>query len=327
MNKSDRKMKIVAGMGTIDDYPAFVAAGADEIFVGYVPFWWMQKYGTRIPLNRREVLYYNVQIGSYSELMILQTMVEVYKIPVTITLNYLSYPKESYQDIILLMQECMQIGFYRYIIADPDFLAFLNVYQKEHAEFVPQIVISGEYGEMNEAMMQIFVKQGAERVIFPRQTCIDEIKEMISGTPSLEYEAFVLNEKCHYTGAYCNSLHCDELCHMCKIPYKFVEQHESEEERRVFEVINQEFEGIGASGCGLCALWQLKDAGISCLKVVSRGNSMECTVDDIKALRAALNILETSDREQEYCRRMKEKIFPQGCSRNCYYSFTASEDG
>ena len=30
-------MKIVAGMGSIDDYIRLVKAGADEVFCGYVP--------------------------------------------------------------------------------------------------------------------------------------------------------------------------------------------------------------------------------------------------------------------------------------------------
>ena len=61
-------MKIVAGLGSIDEYETFVKAGADEFFCGYVPFSWAEKYGVIHPLNRREVLFYNVQIGSMSEL-------------------------------------------------------------------------------------------------------------------------------------------------------------------------------------------------------------------------------------------------------------------
>ena len=54
-------MKIVAGLGSIDEYERFVKAGADEFFCGYVPYSWSKKYGTVLPLNRREVLCYNVQ--------------------------------------------------------------------------------------------------------------------------------------------------------------------------------------------------------------------------------------------------------------------------
>ena len=49
-------MKITAGLGSIDEYERFVQAGADEFFCGYVPFSWAEKYGTIIPLIRREVL-------------------------------------------------------------------------------------------------------------------------------------------------------------------------------------------------------------------------------------------------------------------------------
>lgn len=69
-------MKITAGLGSIDEYERFVQAGADEFFCGYVPFSWAEKYGTIMPLNRREVLCYNVQLGAYSELEILSHMVK-----------------------------------------------------------------------------------------------------------------------------------------------------------------------------------------------------------------------------------------------------------
>lgn len=49
-------MKITAGLGSVDDYVRYVKAGADELFCGYVPFSWAEKYGTVMALNRREVV-------------------------------------------------------------------------------------------------------------------------------------------------------------------------------------------------------------------------------------------------------------------------------
>ena len=63
-------MKITAGLGSVDDYLPYVEAGADEFFCGYVPYEWMKNGGLKYPLNRREVVYYNVQIGSESEMEI-----------------------------------------------------------------------------------------------------------------------------------------------------------------------------------------------------------------------------------------------------------------
>ena len=54
-------MKIVAGLGAVDEYIRFAEAGADEFFCGYVPYEWSREYGTELALNRREVLNYQVQ--------------------------------------------------------------------------------------------------------------------------------------------------------------------------------------------------------------------------------------------------------------------------
>ena len=63
-------MKLTVGLGSVDEYIRFSEAGADEFFCGYVPYSWTQKYDTMMPLNRREVLCSNVQLGAFSELEI-----------------------------------------------------------------------------------------------------------------------------------------------------------------------------------------------------------------------------------------------------------------
>ena len=110
----------------MDDYVRYVKAGADELFCGYVPFSWAEKYGTVMALNRREVLSYNVQIGSYSELEILSEMVRRYQKPVHLTFNSLYYLPEQYAEITGIIQKCCRIGFESYIIADPALLVYLR---------------------------------------------------------------------------------------------------------------------------------------------------------------------------------------------------------
>ena len=92
-------MKIIAGLGSVDEYIPYVQAGADELFCGYVPYNWTKKYGTVLPLNRREVLAYNVQLGSFSELEILSAMIRKYRKPVHIAMNSLYYIPEQYEEI------------------------------------------------------------------------------------------------------------------------------------------------------------------------------------------------------------------------------------
>ena len=324
-------MKIVAGLGSIDEYETFVKAGADEFFCGYVPFSWAEKYGVIHPLNRREVLFYNVQIGSMSELQILKKMVDYYGKPVELTFNSIYYTGEQYPVIAEIIIQCMAAGFENFIIADPALMLYLRQ-QKINCG----IHLSGETAEVNRGMLEQMLPFGIRRVIFHRKNSLEDMQSCIKEADfPHEYEAFILNELCHFSGAFCNSLHCDELTHLCRVPYELGNLHKKEEtdaaQKDVAEtdrIQGKEGKGLpldedgyltGSTGCGLCALYRMKQVGITHLKLVGRGNYTDFMEKDIRQLRKALDILEKSDNELQYQREMKASLFPDGCSRNCYY--------
>lgn len=339
-------MKITSGLGSIDDYPRYVRAGADELFCGYVPFSWSEKYGTVLPLNRREVLNYNVQIGSFSELEILANMVQKYQKPVHLAFNSLYYRQEQYEEITQIIQQCRSIGFDSYILADSALLVYLR---KEKIDC--EVHLSGDLGTVNSAMTEVFAKEYPKRIIFQRKNTISEMRAVIrhitaqkeaarkEWTYPTEFEAFALNELCQFSGAFCNSLHCDEMGYLCRVPYwkkpmSFSESKlEKQEKNRPGENISiSEWDSAselmnpvsedgylcGATGCGLCTLKQLSDAGITHLKLVGRGNYTDFMERDIRNLRRTLEILEDSSTEEEYIRAMKAELFPNGCSHMCY---------
>lgn len=324
-------MKIVAGLGSIDEYETFVKAGADEFFCGYVPFPWAEKYGVIHPLNRREVLFYNVQIGSMSELQILKKMVDYYGKPVELTFNSIYYTGEQYPVIAEIIIQCMAAGFENFIIADPALMLYLRQ-QKINCG----IHLSGEIAEVNRGMLEQMLPFGIRRVIFHRKNSLEDMQSCIKEADfPHEYEAFILNELCHFSGAFCNSLHCDELTHLCRVPYELGNLHKKEEtdaaQKDVAEtdrIQGKEGKGLpldedgyltGSTGCGLCALYRMKKVGITHLKLVGRGNYTDFMEKDIKQLRKALDILENSDSEAQYQKKMKASLFPDGCSQNCYY--------
>lgn len=324
-------MKIVAGLGSIDEYETFVKAGADEFFCGYVPFSWAEKYGVIHPLNRREVLFYNVQIGSMSELQILKKMVDYYGKPVTLTFNSIYYTGEQYPVIAEIIIQCMAAGFENFIIADPALMLYLRQ-QKINCG----IHLSGETAEVNRGMLEQMLPFGIRRVIFHRKNSLEDMQSCIKEADfPHEYEAFILNELCHFSGAFCNSLHCDELTHLCRVPYELGNLHKKEEtdaaQKDVTEtdrIQGKEGKGLpldedgyltGSTGCGLCALYRMKQVGITHLKLVGRGNYTDFMEKDIRQLRKVLDILENSDSEAQYQKKMKASLFPDGCSQNCYY--------
>ena len=303
-------MKIVAGLGSIDEYIPYVLAGADELFCGYVPYNWTKKYGTVLPLNRREVLAYNVQLGSFSELEILSAMIRKYRKPVHIAMNSLYYIPEQYEEIADIVKQCMKIGFDSFILADPALILYLR--QKGIS---CEIHLSGEVGEMNREAIKVFREMGIGRIIFHRKNTVASMRQMIEAVNAekLEFEAFALNELCQFTGAFCNSLHCDEMGYLCRTTYWG--DAEMEEQQYL----------CGKSGCALCALPQLEAAGITHLKLVGRGNYVEDMIRDIRNLKAALGLLERNQREEKemgrYIDQLNKKIFSgQPCGNNCIYN-------
>ena len=175
--KAERRMKIVAGLGSVDEYIPYVQAGADE---------WTKKYGTVLPLNRREVLAYNVQLGSFSELEILSAMIRKYRKPVHIAMNSLYYIPEQYEEIADIVKQCMKIGFDSFILADPALILYLR--QKGIS---CKIHLSGEAGEMNQEAIKVFREMGIGRFIFHRKNTVASMRQMIEAVNAerLEFEA------------------------------------------------------------------------------------------------------------------------------------------
>lgn len=338
-------MKLVVGMGSAEDYAAYVKAGADEVFCGYVPEKWQTAYGLTTPLNRREVCYSHVQLGAKSELEILKACQEEMGVPAVLAYNGLHYRQEQYPLLAKIIDSCVQMGFSSVIMADPALLLYLN--EAGIAGHL-KIHLSGEFGELNRYTLGLLKEQNVSRIIFHRKTTIPDMRSMAEAHPEWEYEAFFLNEACHFHGGYCNSLHCDELAPACREPYRLgsignasvevasegnvpfgntVKDNASDQdasrgsgpEGDISDSCVSSDDLPGSSGCGLCALWKLREAGVTHLKIVGRGAYTEDMLRDIRAAKKALMILEESVSEEEYVTRMKQELFLQGCSGVCYY--------
>lgn len=312
-------MKITAGIGSIDSYEKIVESGVDEVFCGYVPFSWNEKYGNVLPLNRREVLFYHVQIGTLEDMKILKQMVKKYGILVAITFNALYYTREQIDDLTEIIKQLIEIGFKDFIIADVNLVRHLS------KQKIPcNIHFSGEIGEWNTRTIRLLFKDFSNdittitRIIFHRKCSFEDMKKCIAEgrkwKVDLEFEAFCMNEKCHYTGGYCNSLHCDEMLHLCQLEYQLASISEEIEKIDVAEhnmVEEQEKYLPGESGCGLCAIRKFREIGITHLKVVGRGNSIDCVVTDVLYVRKAINMRSHKEIQQQ--------LFRGRCSENCYY--------
>lgn len=295
-------MKITAGLGRLENFKRLVRAGADELFAGFVPLDWLERYGNDVPLNRREVLLQQIQIDSFEDMRILARMKSDADVNIALTFNTPCYAASAYPVIADMLAELMHLGFRDFIIADPGLLVYLRA-QNLRADFH----ISGEAGVFSPDAARFFAGLGAKRIIFPRKISPERMAECIAAAPQAEYEAFALNEMCHYSGAYCSSLHCDVLEPMCRVPYAC---HGSDIR---FDPPERDADAFGGGGCGICALQRLRNAGVGYLKIVGRGGHIDLIERDVRLLRCAL---QQSDASPDALRRT---IFGGSCSGNCYY--------
>lgn len=315
-------MRITAGIANTDQLLLYSRAGADEVFCGYIPEHWERVFGRSVPLNRREARYCPVQIGGRNELRLLRAMAADLGIPVSLTFNSPFYTSESLPVVAGIMQQCMEDGFDSFIVADPALMMLLkemDLLSSMHLQ------ISGEAGGINREALEFWRGFQPSRIIFHRKTGIRNMAALIQRDralhPSepLEYEAFAMNENCHFNGAFCAGLHCDEFAHLCHLPWKTVPVSADSAAVPVFSPdpgIQPVPGSAGHSGCGICALPDLRAAGAGILKVVGRGADTDEMCRDIRTLRTAVRMTETGTVSAAELRNV---CFPDGCSGSCYY--------
>ena len=210
-------LKIVTPLSNIDCYEPLADAGADEFFCGFIPHEWLTKYGVIMPINRREFLLDNCNICSFSSMEILSKKVKKYKKPVKITFNSQYYIPKQYPLLLSTIERLIELGFSTFIIADPSLIIYLRDHKVDC-----QIHLSGECCVLNSLALKFFNQLNINRYVYPAKTTLGELEETITKArlrKSIEHEAFILNDWCTYLGAYCNTIHCDEMPNTCHLPY------------------------------------------------------------------------------------------------------------
>jgi Collagenase and related proteases len=331
-------VKIVAPLSNINCYEPLVEAGAGEFFCGFLPFDWLKKYKAIIPINRRENLAAKSNICTWSSMKILGRMVEKYKIPVKITFNSHYYINNQYKELAELIKALMYLGFSTFIIADIG----LAIYLRDN-NIDCGIHLSGESEIVNSMAMCYMEQFNISRFIFPRKTTLSDMRDSIknSGIQGKEYEAFILNSLCPFSGAFCNSIHNDLVIPACHIPHRIVRVNNDarkfsridsflkiagrvrnnnlpdKSEDTLFGESTSNYK-FGQQGCGVCRMMELKSAGITHLKVVGRGVGIENLVEDVKNLRDIIKQTETGA-DENFKDTVKERYFGKNCPKACYY--------
>lgn len=213
----------------------------------------------------------------------------------------------------------------------------------------------------NNDIMQVYREAGVKRVILPREYKIKEIAAFHKDNPDIEIEIFGMLNKCYFDDAYCMGSHmrtevcgggicygamnvakvtplmidknfekmskyasmditgCSTLLDMKKLLRDGMQVY-TQDRSSVDDTVN-EWMGPGG-GCCLCALYDLKIAGVSTLKVVGRGSRNQSLNVFIDILQKNLEILKHCECREEYLDNMyiPDSMMPFcSCGTACYY--------
>lgn len=320
------EMNVVVPLTWVDDYEDLVAAGADEFYTGYLPLKWIQKYSALSPVNRRENLVHKVNIHDSINLKKLADKVSRFGVPVKFTFNALNYSPNQYDDLMDVIYELLSYNFRTFIVAD---LGLLHKIVETKVDC--KIHISGELSYASTLLFDFLEQYGFSRYIFPRKTSLSEMESCILYNKEkkrlYEYEAFILNELCPYSGAMCNTLHSELHKNFCNLPNTIVNKIPESTFMKKDLLIANKFKDfaqkrekalgdsdrnmtIGKTGCGLCDLQRMKEIGITHLKIVGRGANKERISSDIKYVKKIANT-------NNYCKQEISKEIQ--CTKLCYY--------
>jgi U32 family peptidase len=303
----------------LQETDALLAAGADELYGGYIPAVWQERYGLAASANQRT--FAAAQIASFDQLCAIVERVRRKGGRFALTLNAPFYSAEQQSLLVELVERAVPAGIHGVILAD---LGLLRTLRRAHPQL--QYHASTLAHLMNSAAVSLYLRQGIDRVIFPRHLSLGEMEATVRQLPQTPFDAFMLIGKCPNTEGLCTFQHSSpERVWPCEIPYDIAPLHqpasaalqEAMRRQRSWSLTDRRH------GCGLCAIPRLQRMGISALKLVGRGAPAAQKVRNIELVRRFLALAQREDDAQSFYRAARQQHrqhFAAPCSTNvCYY--------
>ena len=322
---------ITSGFNNVEYISRIKQAGATELYTGFFDSNTNKKWPIAFNiLNRRGE---DANFSDWKDFAKAVKEAEKYNLPVYVTFNGL-YTEKQHKIVLDTVNKVSGLDGVKGIIVN-DMALLLLLKQKKYSK---DIVVSTGGTTFNTETVQFYKSLGAKRIILDRQLPLKDIVKIISADKTLQYEVFGFGGSCFFIDGFCSFFHCSENLDYSK---KIVHTHnvnqfstgchliesnikkycgEYNERYRKFGVDGQNFLNNMRHSCNLCNLYDLRMFKNISLKIVNRKNS---TVSFVKAVKLAVDKLETAKNKSEYvryCKMILEEHKILKCKETqCYY--------
>jgi putative protease len=327
------KLKVLAPFSAVEEVEPLIAAGAEELYCGFVPAVWVRDQPADQWINRRYPR--GANLCALSQLAESVRLAARWQVPVFLTVNAHCYSPAQLPTLMKMAELAAEAGVQALIVSDLSLLLALR-----DAALPIRRHLSSLGHCTNAEAASFFAELGVERLILPRGLSTREIAALRGRGPRpLEYEVFLLNDGCAYDEALCLTSH--HYGPICLTPWK-VDPHPmggAKEGRtskwaenwhayqRYLWCLNNCGSSCGASGlpngpCGLCALSALGAIGIDAVKIVGREASTPRKLASVRVARAVVERVrlgESAEAVSGYARELRGT--PELCESTytCYY--------
>jgi len=327
---------------------ALIAAGADELYCGYLPAAWKNRY-TGLEFERKG-------IGSnFTNLKQLKQAVELAhnrQTPVFLTLNGL-YVYSQYPVLLKIVKQLEQLELDAFIVADLGLLLALR-----RMGTPKQIHISTGGTVFNSQAVDFYQGLGASRIILDRQMSLEAIRELSAAHPGVGFEAFIFTTLCAFIDGYCTFLHtygadsveqiaqkrCREAGRLqigttydqpgaqgdvCKLKFSVQTFNSKLNKKTDLSYIKPVFYKQLADNieCGACALYDIAQTRVKSVKIIGRQFLPEERLRDLRFIYSALDVLRKNKHtpRQEFIRQVQQlyrqtfKAKGRCRGNNCYH--------
>ncbi len=300
-------MKIIAWISPINDIKSYINSEIDEFFCWYIPFEWFYNYGFEISLNRRYK--YEQQFTSQKIFEKLLSTLKKHNKKLYITLNEQFYTNKQFPLIKKYTNYLETTDIDWIIVADIHLLSLLS-----EQNFQKEIHLSWDFWIYNTDSLEFILKNfknlNIKRIIFPRESLINEMKETIDYIKrnwlNIETEAFILWDPCIFNWALCRASHgywVDGLCYTIKY-------NKSDFSKKITEDLTK-----WGKKCWICIINKLKEIWIDSLKIPWRWNNF------LQEINSIIDIVKWKKDYKKEKEEIIKKYWKNYCNgNNCYYS-------
>lgn len=313
-------MRLLVPITSIEDVKEFSVITEDvEFYMGLQIPEWTKRFGAAEEFNR---------MSSFKQTANIQSMSEVEEIiesangkDVFLTVNSSGYTMEQASFIDELMRRLSDAGISGVILGDVHLVDFARKHDLK-------AIASTMVGIYNSDIAGFCAESGFERLILPRDITLSEMKDIIADVPDIEYECFLMRNGCRYSDSNCLGYHSGKYGAVCTYldRSKIFYGGEANEDFKSHDasVFNHHVhsQAFHKSACGMCAIWDMIQMGITAGKVVGRADGKKSLERDIRELARNIEIASTCSSRTEYLENMVmpyhyDTICYQGL--NCYY--------